>query len=82
MNNDKQAHSLAYEKAVTEFIEEYMSMPADWYEKGRRILSPMYIDVAVSILIAKEVFTLQEIREEFYDAYKMVLNYNTENLNY
>lgn len=72
--------NLCYDVAITKFLEEYLEMPKQWYSstaKGR-VLYSIYADVAISVLIAKEVFTLSEIKQEFYKEYKMLLKYNTE----
>lgn len=78
------SHKYSYDEAITKFIEEYIEMPAAWYtiKNGKKVLFPLFVHIAISILIVHEVFTLVELKEEFYFEYGMVLKYNTANFGY
>lgn len=74
----------AYEEAVTKFIEEYMEMPPIWYvtRNNKKVLSPLFVHVAICFMIAHELFTLEEVKKEFYNEYGMILYYNTDDFEY
>lgn len=72
----------SYEEAITKFIEEYMEMPKDWYkptENYKKVLFPGYVHIAISLMIFNGLFdSPEEVKEEFFNEYGMVLYYNAE----